>query len=217
MADFPDESLPNRHAVFVASSGGGKTQAMAATVAAYPGQKRVVCWDTHASFKGRVCKTISELSSALIQSYDKNDFCICYQGRGGESNFKKFAALVFEFARGDKLTHIVVDEVADCTESIGKDRSGFGELLRGGRKFGLIIYSTAVSVAEVPNTVWRESKTKFVGQQDNTSDLKRCADSLVTVSLDDIKQLKPLEFWIKTPDQQVKKQVFKYKKSPHRL
>ena len=213
----PDEGLANLHTTYVASSGGGKTQAMAANIQSVKGKKRVLVWDTHGSFKGMVCKTLAEFGRALIQHDDSNDFSICYQGKGGQANFSIFTAMVLEFSRGDKITYVMIDEVADCTESIGKDRSGFGELLRGGRKFGLRIHSTAVSVAEVPNTVWRESKTKYIGQQDNVSDLKRCADALVDASNDDIQALEPLEFIVKRPDNSIENITVKYKKSPHRL
>lgn len=217
MAKNPDESLANQHNTFVASSGGGKTQAMADSLRNIKGKKRVIVWDTHSSFKGLSCKSLAEFGRQLIKHDDSNDFCICYQGKGGQANFSLFTKMVWEFARGDKITYTVVDEVADCTESIGKDRSGFGELLRGGRKFGLRIYTTAVSVAEIPNTVWRESKTKWIGQQDNQSDLKRCADALVSVSTDEIQKLQPLQFIVKTPDNAIETKQIKYKKSPHRL
>lgn len=218
MARNPDEGLGNLHTIYVASSGGGKTQAMAENLRRVPGsKKRVLVWDTHSSFKGLSCKTLSEFGKQLLKHDDSGDFCICYQGKGGAATFSLFAKMVWEFARGDMITYVVIDEVADCTESIGKDRSGFGELLRGGRKFGLRIHTTAVSVAEVPNTVWRESKTKWIGQQDNQSDLKRCADALVTVTSEQIQQLKPLEFIVKHPDNKIINEVIKYKKSPHRL
>lgn len=217
MPDKPNESLSNNHTIFVASSGGGKTQAMVQKIKQIKGKKRLICWDTHASFKGKKLKNIIELVEELIKNYDNDDFCICYQGKGGEQNFKKFTDMIWEFARGDKITHVVVDELADCTESIGKDRTGFGNLLRGGRKFGLVVYSTAVSVAEIPNTVWRESRTKYIGQQDNMSDIKRCADALIGVDQKDIKSLKPLEFLIKSSDNKVSKEVINYKKSPHKL
>lgn len=216
MASNPDEGLANLHNVYVASSGGGKTQAMAANIRAVKG-KRILCWDTHASFKGLVCKSLPDFGRALIKYEDSQEFCICYQGKGGSANFSLFTAMLLEFARGDKITYALIDEVADCTDSIGKDRSGFGELLRGGRKFGLRIHSTAVSVAEVPNTVWRESKTKWIGQQDNQSDLKRCADALVDSSTDDIQALKPLHFIVKHPDNTIALVAVGYKKSPHRL
>ena len=213
----PNEALSNLHCVFVASSGGGKTQAMADKLRSVKGKKRVIFWDTHSSFIGFECKTLAELGRALLENKDKKDFRICYQGKGGEANFKLFMQMLWEIRDGDLLTYIVVDEVADCTESIGKDRSGFGQLLRGGRKFGFIVYSTAVSVAEVPNTVWRESKTKFIGQQDNASDLKRCADVLVSHGVDDVQKLKPLEFLVKTPDNKVIEKAIKYVKSPHKV
>lgn len=214
----PDEGLDNLHHTYVASSGGGKTQAMAAVIRAIKGsKKRVLAWDTHASFKGLVCKSLAEFGRALLKHDDSNDFVICYQGKGGQANFSIFTKMVLEFSRGDKITYVMIDEVADCTDSIGKDRSGFGELLRGGRKFGLRIHSTAVSVAEVPNTVWRESKTKFIGQQDNASDLKRCADVLIDVKTDDIQALQPLSFIVKRPDNTIENITIEGKPSPHRL
>lgn len=217
MAEFENDSHSNQHTVYVSRSGGGKNQALRENLNSIKGKKRIVCWDTHKMHLGLVCSTLAELGRALVAHYDKSDFCICYQGAKGEANFKIFAEMVWEFARGDKLTYVIVDETADCTESIGKDRTGFGELLRGGRKYGLIVHSTAVSVAEIPNTVWRESDIKFIGRLGNESDRKRCVDSLNGRTVDDIKDLQPLEFLVQRVDGDAEKIKFKYKKAPHRL
>lgn len=209
-----NESLPNKHTIYVASSGGGKTQAMAANLRAEKGKKRVIVWNPHGSFSGLQCRSLPEFGRALQKHKDQASFAICYQGN--KAGFEMFCRMVWAIARGDLVTHLVIDETAEVTESIGKDRSTMGEMMRGGRKFGLIIHTTAVSVAEIPNTIWRESKTKWIGTQDNISDLKRCADALVDINVDALKALQPLEYYVKFPNNSIEKKAVKYSKPPHR-
>lgn len=216
MAKNPNESLPNRHAIFVAVSGAGKTQAMAQHESLKKKSSRVILWDTHRSFKADHYNTIPELLKALKKAVaKKGGYRIAYGGAKSARAFDDLCRIVSSISDGRIETPFVVDELASVASAIGKDTSPFGDLLRESRKFGVIVLCSATSAAEIPKTAFKNCLTKVIGAQGSTSDAKIMADYLlVDHKLLFDTELKPLNFWIKSPGKAAEKYAVKYKQPP---
>jgi hypothetical protein len=162
----------------MATSGGGKSQAMGLNPEIKKAQ-RVVFWDTHQSYKARRYFNLVEFGKALKAAENKTSFRIAYCGKASIETFNKFCRLVWAMADGFKVTYVGIDETAEVTEAIGKDKTPLGELMRGGRKYGLRVHVTAIRSAEIPKTVYSQAKIKWIGVLDSTSDAKVAADFLM--------------------------------------
>lgn len=213
MAKNPNQELPNKHVIYIATSGAGKSQALGANPD-YQQAKRVLLWDTHQDFKATRFSTIAELARAVKAAESKNiNFRYAYSGPRKDSAFNHFCRIVWAIADGNKLLRVVIDELADVTGGPGKERGPLGELLRGGRKFGLIVHCTATRAAEIPKTIFTQSKIKYVGIQDSISDAKTMADVLM-IKPDNILNLENLQFYRKESNKPAEKIQIKYKSPP---
>ncbi|TKE73482.1 hypothetical protein FCV54_24945, partial [Vibrio sp. F12] len=66
--------------------------------------------------------------------------------------------------------YTVIEELASCVETSGKLRGRAGELLRGGRQYGLVVHSIFQRGQEVPKTVTEQSSVWWVGAVNSLSD-----------------------------------------------
>lgn len=211
-----NEALKNRHALFAGITGSGKTQAMAQSEHLKIKANQCIFWDTHGTFKAQQYNNIPELINALIKACNKGGgFRIAYTGRKSVKAFNELCEAVAIILDGNKTTVLIVDEYASIADSIGKDKTPFGDLLRESRKFGLIILVSATRTAEIPKTIFTNCQTKVIGAQGSFSDAKTMADFLQIkkdMLLDT--ELDELNFWVKQPNQAAYKAVIEYKKPP---
>ncbi len=216
VAKNPNESLPNRHALFCAISGAGKTQAMAQNEHLQKKSNRAIFWDTHASFRADGYSDMVALVAAVKAAEKKGGgYRIAYTGKKSQKAFAQLCRITWSVLDGKKPHVLVVDELASVAEAIGKDRSEFGDLLRESRKFNLVILCSATRAAEIPKTVFTNCQTKAIGAQGSTSDAKTMADFLqIDYRLLFDTELQPLNFWIKQPGKAAVKSVIKYKEPP---
>lgn len=185
----PNPSLPARHALFVGQTGSGKSQAMCQNPdIKKTGKRRVIIWDTHGEFRAKQVSTIHELCQHLYLLRGKNDFTIAYTGKATTTNFEAFCNAVYHSLDGSMLTYLFVDELASVCSSIAKDNSYSGNLLREGRKFGLIYNATCVSMAEIPKTFIRSMPLKYFAKMDYKPDVDRALEFL-DISKDEYKSL----------------------------
>jgi len=209
MAINQNPSLPNRHRLYCATSGGGKTQAMSANL---PRKGRVLLWDTHKTFRAEQHDTISGFKRAVAAAIQRNKiFFISYTGRGTPEAFEDFCSTAWDIMDGNKETHISIDELSEVTRH-GKALAHFGELLRGARKFGGVLHISANALPEVPTTVRRETMIKWAGMQQTYNDKKMLAD-FMSVKPEAFNDLKPLEFMV-LENGRVRRQTIKYKIQP---
>ncbi|MFK5947942.1 MAG: hypothetical protein QM500_04115 [Methylococcales bacterium] len=209
MAINPNTSHQNRHHIYIATSGGGKSQAMGQNKE-IPKNGRVIIWDTHNEFKADGYVTMPAFLRALSKVHKNKAFRISYTGRSSIKNFNIWCDAVWEVLDGNKNTYFMVDEVAEVVESIGKERGALGQLMRGSRKFGGRGHLTATRAAEIPKTLLTSCQYKYVGVLDSISDSKTMAD-VFFIKSDDFLRLKPMQFYIKEPNQPARRADIKYK------
>jgi hypothetical protein len=205
-----NNNLPNLHTIYVSASGGGKNQAMNMDLAGKYGSDRFVIWDPHNLYKCQSFDDLGDFAAAHIAGSHKS---LRYNGVDTPVCFEMFCRIVWELLDGEEITYVLIDELADSSDTIAKATSSLGKLMRGGRKYGARIHCTAVSAAEISKTVWKQCVIKWIGVQGDQADIDR-AKKVLMIDNNLITELKNLEFWVKDAEREVSKKIVKYKSPP---
>ena len=193
MAINPNTSHSNRNTCFIAMSGFGKSQALK-NVLPRRGV-RVVLWDPDNDHKANHYSDKRAFVAALIAACKSGrGFRIGWDGAVDVATFEWWCQVVWSILDGDKLTYIVVEELADVSESAGKASFYWGQLNRKCRKYGGILNWTTQRSQEVSKTAYSQCAIKFIGYPNDGANLKALA-GMVQVSEDDLKGLQKLEFY----------------------
>ncbi|WP_283130703.1 hypothetical protein [Enterovibrio norvegicus] len=171
------------HTIYVAGTGGGKTSAVK-HMGLVPKGSQVVFFDPYsnyagAKFQGQMCHSTSSrlafLKALLLARKRGKSFKLAYVPASGatEHELEFFSSVVWSVGNGraPKL-HTVIEELASCVETSGKLRGRAGELLRGGRQYGLVVHSVFQKGQEVPKTVTDQSSTWWIGAVNAENDAK---------------------------------------------
>ncbi|PJC85699.1 hypothetical protein CSW98_14070 [Vibrio sp. HA2012] len=180
-------SLDAEHTIYVAGTGGGKTSAVK-HLGLVPKASQAVFFDPYrnyagAKFQGQQCLgTESRLMfvKALIQARKRGEsFKLAYIPSKGATaeELEFFSSVVWSVGNGKapKL-HVIIEELASCVETSGKLKGRAGELLRGGRQYGLVVHTVFQRGQEVPKTVTEQSSVWWVGAVNSLSDAQWLAD-----------------------------------------
>lgn len=202
-----NNALSAAHVLYTAATGGGKTLAVR-KLGRINASDQVAFWDPHGdyfgTFKGRKVRHYYDFRSFLraisAARRTKQGFKIALKVEETRENFLKFIKMCWGFGDGrhPKLFHIVCEENPQVTETVSKDSSIFGKMLQVGRKFGFVVHVVGQRTTEMSKTVVSATPFKFVGMQPNLADARRMADEL-DLHVDRIKELKPLEYYFKSP------------------
>ena len=205
-------SLPNRNTLFLAASGGGKSQALS-QCKDIPKNARVILWDPDYDHTGHHFTRRPKFVRALIKAIASDKpFRIALSVDPTEENYEWFCEVVWGCLDGNKLTYIFVEELADTCKSVAKASPNAGILLRRCRKYGGIFMGTTQRPQEIPKTYFTQCIHRYVGRQKGEGDHKKMAKEL-GVSVEDLKSLNELEFFYDdgTPNRPERLQL-KYKK-----
>lgn len=193
MAINPNTGLRNCNACYVAMSGFGKSQALKQVV---PNRGvRVVLWDPDNDHKAHHYDDKKKFIAALIAACKSGKgFRVGWDGVVNVETFEWWCEVVYSILDGNKITFIVVEELADVSESAGKASFWWGQVNRKCRKYGGVLHWTTQRSQEVSKTAYGQSAIKYIGYPNNGSNLKVMA-GMINVSIDDLKALKPLHFY----------------------
>ncbi len=175
------------HTIYVAGTGGGKTSAVK-HLGLVPKASQAVFFDPYQNysggkFQGQMCVgTESRVNflKALVRARKTGEsFKLAYIPKGGATaeELEFFSSVVWSVGNGKapKL-HVIIEELASCVETSGKLKGRAGELLRGGRQYGLVVHTVFQRGQEVPKTVTEQSSVWFVGAVNTMSDAQWLAD-----------------------------------------
>ncbi|MFL7011916.1 hypothetical protein [Enterovibrio norvegicus] len=185
------QSLPNpvnanpshdaEHTVYIAGTGGGKTSAVK-FMGLVPKGSQAVFFDPYsnysgAKFQGQMCHGTASrsqfLKALIIERKRGAAFKLAYVPPNGATSeeLEFFASVVWAVGNGraSKL-HVIIEELASCAETSGKLKGRAGELLRGGRQYGLVVHSVFQRGQEVPKTVTDQSSTWWIGAVNSQND-----------------------------------------------
>lgn len=182
-----DPSHDAEHVIYVAGTGGGKTSAVK-HLALVPKSCQAVFFDPYrnyagAKFQGQLCHSTESravfVKSLLMARKQGKPFKLAYVPKGGASSeeLEFFSSVVWAMGNGKAAKlYTVIEELASCVETSGKLKGRAGELLRGGRQYGLVVHTVFQRGQEVPKTVTEQSSTWWIGAVNSLSDAKWLAE-----------------------------------------
>lgn len=188
----PDPSTTNNelscfNAMYVGSSGSGKTTAVKQiNIAA---QDCAVFFDPYGdyqgSFQGQTVFTYydwPEFAENLFKArLSSMPFKIAkgFKGRVTKADFELFCGLAWACGDGNKQPlNIVLEELAQFSDTAGKMDGASGDLLRVGRKFGLRTHCVFQRGQEVGKTLIANAPIKWIGYCDRENDARYLAGEL---------------------------------------
>lgn len=211
----PDTSLPNRNTLYLSCSGGGKSQAVFQNKDLPKRGVRCLLWDPDEDHPARRFYSLPKLKTALAGELKRGrGFRLAYSGGADVKTFELWCQMVNSILDGGKLTYLIIEELASVTESVGRASPHFGRLLNRGRKYGAIIHGTTQRGTEISKTAYIQCPTKYVGIQEG-ADVDRMA-KICALTAEQIKSLKPLEYWVKKAGAEPDKLKLQYKPIPRK-
>ena len=156
MAVNENTLLPNRHQLYLATSGFGKSQVLKRKGSIPKSGSRIVLWDTNRDHEftdtgkrnAYLFTSLSECLRAMERGHNSGKgFRIGYAGDASPDAFEVFSHGVWEILDGNKLTYIIVEEYSDCCRNAGPLSQRLDhyhrKLWTQGRKYGAIIHATS--------------------------------------------------------------------------
>lgn len=166
MARNENHGLPNRHALFLARTGGGKSQ-MLKQCGEWPQRGvRSILWDPgHDHAKGtHYYAAPSAFRDALASALRSGRaFRVAYDGTRTVETFEWFCQLVWAALDGGAITYVVVEELARVCPNPGEATPWFGRVLEEGRKYGAVVLGTSQRPQSVTKTAYDNARTLWVG------------------------------------------------------
>lgn len=194
----PDTSLQNENTLYIAMSGGGKSQALLQNPAIPKSGARVVMWDTNNDHRGRHYSKIGDFVRALDRANRENwrtgaGFRIGYDGPDTLEAYDIFCHAVMAILDGRKKTFVIVEELSAVCTHAGKARPAPAKMLNQCRKYGGVFHGTTQKPTEISKTYYSQCPVKFIGQQETAADIKKvCADCGLQPA--DVAALQQLQF-----------------------
>ncbi len=176
-------SLNAKHTIYLAGTGGGKTSAVY-HMDLIPKKSQVVIFDPYTGYAGHKLKgqrvhgvrTRLAFVKALVLARRRGQpFKLAYIPSKGacEDELEFFASVVWSVGNGRASElHCVIEELATCVGTAGVLRGKAGELLRGGRQFGLVVHTLFQKAQEVPKTVTDQSDIWWIGRVNSIRDAR---------------------------------------------
>lgn len=196
MASNPNPKLKNKHSLYLGKSGSGKSQALKQNKELPARGVRCLIWDSsHDHERGTTYySSKAEFTKAVKRAVlSGRGFRIGWDGNSEPESFEWFCAVAWAILDGRKLTYIVVEELARCVTTVSKAEPQLRKLYNEGRKYGAVIHAVTQRPQEIPKTVYDQTERFVIGQQKSTN-IKRFAE-LLDIQAEQIRALKPLEFW----------------------
>lgn len=199
MAKNPRPQLPNPHVLYLARSGGGKSQALKQT-SAIPrphSGARVLIWDP-ARDQHRGTTYFNEpkrFALALLEAEKSGKgYRLGYDGPRTVEIFEWWCRCVWAVLDGNRPTFVLVEELGGVCPHPGEATPAHRRILCEGRKFNLHYHATSQRPQEISKTAFENVATWWIGQQKGVN-VKRFADQL-DVPEEQVRNLQTLEFLV---------------------
>lgn len=167
MAINANETLKNRHQMFLASSGGGKTFKVQQLINQYlkkdSKNTNVIVFDEYGVYGDLLTyvTTYSAFVSCLKQAaIDKKPVKIAY---GGAGDFDKVCRAVWAFLDGNMTTLFVAEEAGNYLHNAAKSDGWWYKLITVGRKFGLVFLPVSQRPQNINKVVYDQVGYCWIG------------------------------------------------------
>lgn len=166
MAIQPRPSLPNKNTLYLARSGGGKSQALKQNRDIPKSGVRVILWDKSHDHKAHHYDNKRAFIRALLAGLKSGKgFRIAFSGGVGVDDFEWWCKAVWAALDGQNITYIIVEELSEVCLSVAKASPEAARLLNQGRKYGMRFHGTSQKPQEISKTYYDQCPVKFIGPQ----------------------------------------------------
>lgn len=170
----PNSRHPARHQLIIGCTGSGKSQLLGSgLVVPIKRDTRLIGYDDVGVLPGLYYSTRLGFLGALRTAKKRNNgFSVFYGGTQTEEDYCWFCDVVWSQLDGDRLTHVVSEEVNTSIHRSGEAPPEVAIMMVQGRKYGLIHTATGQYPSWISSTFYSQSRIKYVGQQE-MSDAKK--------------------------------------------
>ena len=166
MAIQPRPSLPNKNTLYLARSGGGKSQALKQNREIPKSGVRVILWDKSHDHKAHHYDNKRAFIRALMAGLKSGKgFRIAYAGGVDVGDFEWWCKAVWAALDGQNITYVVVEELSEVCLSVAKASPEAARLLNQGRKYGMRFHGTSQKPQEISKTYYDQCPIKYIGPQ----------------------------------------------------
>lgn len=194
----PNPAKEARHTLYLATTGGGKSQAVLQNPAIPWNAKgvRIVMWDQAGDYPGIHCDSragfVRHLRAGIASG---QGFRVAFSGAATMENFEWWCEVVWSILDGNHDTHMIAEELSGVCQSAGKASPNAAILLNQSRKYGGIFHGVSQKPQEVAKTYYDQAAYKWIGQQKGLAMRKKMAAE-IGVTPDQIGALAPLQFYV---------------------
>ena len=210
MAINPRPALPNKNTLYLARSGGGKSQALKQNPQIPRTGARVILWDKSHDHRAHHYDSKKAFISAIKAGMRSGKgFRIAFSGGVDVDDYEWFCSVVWVLLNGNRLTFLIVEELSEVCISTAKATPMAARLLNQGRKYGMIFHGTSQKPQEISKTYYDQCPYKWIGPQIGAN-IKKFAKETGTAEAE-IASLDDLQFLL-WDGRDTKIKALKYKK-----
>ena len=191
----PSTAWDDAHTLYLAATGGGKSQMMSQNPAIPKKGARVILWDHVPDQTGLHFFSKAKFVAALRAGIKSGKgFRVGYSGPRTIENYEWFCEVVWRSLDGRVATYCLVEELAVVSPHPGVAPPCAQLLLNEGRKYGLHWHGTSQKPQEISKTYYTACRYKFIGWQNGLAMRKKMAAE-IGITPEEIATLEPLEFY----------------------
>lgn len=199
MARNPRPQLPNAHALYLARSGGGKSQALKQTREIPPPNTgaRVILFDpARDQWRGTSYFADPKAFATALAAAERSGrgYRIGYDGPRSVAIFEWWCRCVWAVLDGKRSTFAIVEELGAVCPHPGEATPAHRRILSEGRKYALHYHATSQRPQEISKTAFENVATWWIGPQKGEN-IKRFAAAL-DVPEATVRSLRELEFLV---------------------
>lgn len=159
----PNEDLKNRHLLAIGMSGSGKTYFIRNHPEIKKRGVRLAVFDAYETHQVNYSKSMASFYRNFAEAVKSNKgFKVGLSVTPTVEAFEKFCQIIWAAADGNKELVVIVGELADVART-GKASQFWGQLVRVGRKYGIILFAETQRPQEIDKTVFTQAGRKWVG------------------------------------------------------
>lgn len=182
-AGNPDNAWPNKHTLYIAASGGGKSQCLLQNPAIPKRGVPVIMWDHKPDHPGLHIRDRRQFVQYLRRGIERHQktgagFRIAFAGDRTIANFEWWCEVVWAVLDSRRRTYVIVEELAAVSPSPAKATPAAGILIREGRGYGMVFHGTTQRPQEVAKTFYENCDIRFYGRVRNAKLRKAWADEM---------------------------------------
>lgn len=212
MAINENTDLPNRHALYLAMTGYGKSQTLIRKGGIPSNGTRVILWDNNKDHPAHRADRLSDFFRLLARAERSGrGYRIAYTGEPSPAVFEQWSRAVWSILDGRRPTYLMIEEYSDCCpgpQPLNPNQFPYHRRLwTQSRKYGGIIHATSQRPQLISKDALGNAGDIWASRMDSAAARRVAAE--VDIDWRDLRSCRPGEFWYRNGSADAEKmQVF---------